>query len=247
MSAASIASVPDPQHGSQSGSLYLQPLIATNPAARVSLIGASHCSVRYPRLWSASPVTSRRIRAVSSIMRMRTWSSSIPHCFHVEAQLSNIAFCQMLWIVGTLERTDLDEDASTIVGRFGLRNSLQRIFATREKSSSKSTTLLVPRLRYTRFANRDPIQSRIIVAMLQLHSTILSCPVDFSSHSFSASRLTRDSSPDWQVRRREWFVGIWYECIQKIRNRKIYEEIYNLIDKYLKHRLMSLWVCYLVF
>lgn len=148
MRAASIAIVPEPQNGSQNASLYRQALIATSHAASVSLIGASPCSVRYHRLWSASPVISRSIRAVLSIMSISICNSSWFHGFPgILPYVSMIAFCPILWIVGTLERVDRADDPSMMSWRFGEMYSFQWIFAIRVYSVSKSSTIQDHRFR----------------------------------------------------------------------------------------------------
>ena len=56
--AASIRNVPEPHIGSAKSVSPRHPVVMMMPAARTSLIGASVCSSRYPRLLSGSPLES---------------------------------------------------------------------------------------------------------------------------------------------------------------------------------------------
>ena len=56
--AASMRNVPEPHIGSAKSQSPRQPVLRMIPAARTSLIGASVCSARYPRLERGSPLES---------------------------------------------------------------------------------------------------------------------------------------------------------------------------------------------
>ena len=70
MRAASMRNVPEPHMGSTKLLLPSQPLSFMMPAARTSLIGASVCATRQPRLYSGSPEESSEM--VTSSLDMCT-------------------------------------------------------------------------------------------------------------------------------------------------------------------------------
>ncbi len=170
---------------------------------------------------------SRRMWVISSIMRMRTCAST-PLVVLGVTRAENIAFWETLWMVGTLVRVDRVEEASITIFSFPLKYFFHDICSSSSNNVSKSVIFCSPRTRYSLFANRLHTRSSYMFFSIPLHFTRRSCPRTFSSQSFSHSRFTRDSSPDWQVRRKlclmmdEWCPMIFISCISEVyrKNRK---------------------------
>ena len=141
--AASIRIVPLPHIGSTTKWLPLTLDKSAIAAARVSFIGASFDSARYPRLWSPAPEVSSITLTLSFIIRNWIWCSgplsSSQGSIYFSESLVTTAFLIIFWQSGTLISFELRHLPFTGKASLTPIKSSQATDLTPSNSSSKLT------------------------------------------------------------------------------------------------------------